>query len=279
MTVIRNIVVAFSMYSQIPMPVFEWKDDDMKYAISFLPLVGLVIGIAEFLCLKLLGLVNLSAASLVIVASLLWMAIPVIVTGGFHLDGFMDVMDAVKSFKSKEEKLAILKDPHIGAFSVISLVLYGITYFALTISVLEMSGLTDSFVMTKDKGYELLIINTNNRGILICCLGFYIVRCFCSITSIVLPHAKKSGMLHNETSKTGKTAIVIIIFELIIGIIASFLVDINLTAAMITALVIYTYFYNRKCQKAFGGVSGDTAGYYVVVGEFLVMLVTFTLLL
>jgi adenosylcobinamide-GDP ribazoletransferase len=29
------------------------------------------------------------------------------------MDGFMDTQDAFKSFKSKEEKLKILEDPHI----------------------------------------------------------------------------------------------------------------------------------------------------------------------
>ena len=43
------------------------------------------------------------------------------VTGGFHIDGFMDTMDAFHSYKPREEKLAILKDSHIGAFAVIML--------------------------------------------------------------------------------------------------------------------------------------------------------------
>ena len=36
----RAAIIAFSMYSRIPMPMFEWKEEDMKYAMCFFPLVG-----------------------------------------------------------------------------------------------------------------------------------------------------------------------------------------------------------------------------------------------
>ena len=39
----------------------------------------------------------------------------------FHIDGFMDTMDAFHSYKPREEKLTILKDSHMGAFAVIML--------------------------------------------------------------------------------------------------------------------------------------------------------------
>ena len=56
-------------------------------------------------------------------------AIPLVITGGFHVDGFMDTMDALCSNQGRERKLEILKDPHTGAFACIFLVcemtLYG----------------------------------------------------------------------------------------------------------------------------------------------------------
>ena len=52
--------------------------------------------------------------------------IPILITGGFHIDGFMDTQDAINSYKPREKKLEILKDPHIGAFAVISLLAYSI---------------------------------------------------------------------------------------------------------------------------------------------------------
>ena len=45
--------------------------------------------------------------------------IPIIITGGIHLDGLLDTADALSSYKSMEEKLEILKDSHTGAFAII----------------------------------------------------------------------------------------------------------------------------------------------------------------
>ncbi len=50
--------------------------------------------------------------------------IPVFVSGGIHLDGFMDTMDALGSWGDKEKKLEILKDSHNGAFAVIGICCY-----------------------------------------------------------------------------------------------------------------------------------------------------------
>ena len=31
MRIIKSVIVSFSMYSKIPMPQFEWKEEDMRY--------------------------------------------------------------------------------------------------------------------------------------------------------------------------------------------------------------------------------------------------------
>ena len=43
MTTLRALVIAFSMYSQIPMPQFTWQDKEMKYAFCFFPWVGAAV--------------------------------------------------------------------------------------------------------------------------------------------------------------------------------------------------------------------------------------------
>ena len=39
-------------------------------------------------------------------------AVPVLVTGGIHLDGYLDTMDALSSWREKQRRLEILKDQH-----------------------------------------------------------------------------------------------------------------------------------------------------------------------
>ena len=44
MKLLKALVISFSMYSGIPMPQFEWKEEDMKYMLCFFPWIGAVIG-------------------------------------------------------------------------------------------------------------------------------------------------------------------------------------------------------------------------------------------
>ena len=39
----KAFIVAFSMYSKIPMPGVKWDSDDMKYHFCFFPFIGAVI--------------------------------------------------------------------------------------------------------------------------------------------------------------------------------------------------------------------------------------------
>lgn len=42
MTIIKSMVIACAMYSKIPMPKVDWNEKNMKYALCFFPLVGLL---------------------------------------------------------------------------------------------------------------------------------------------------------------------------------------------------------------------------------------------
>lgn len=114
-SVFKSVTVAFSMYSRIPMPRFRWETEDMRYHLCFFPWVGGVIGILEYLWF--LGVTRFEIGPTA--ATLIALSIPILVTGGFHLDGFMDTCDALSSWRTREEWLQILSDPHIGAFAVI----------------------------------------------------------------------------------------------------------------------------------------------------------------
>lgn len=115
MKLLKAMVIAFSIYSKIPVPQFEWKEEDMEYMMCFFPWIGGVIGLFFYgwtvLCEKLV-IGNVCYA-------LIAAAIPLMISGGFHVDGYMDTMDAFHSYQSREKKLEILKDSHIGAFAAI----------------------------------------------------------------------------------------------------------------------------------------------------------------
>ena len=98
--VLRSAAMAFLMFSVIPMPRVEWKKENMRYMLCCLPLVGAVIAGALYVWMLLsreLGFGKvLYAAGLTL--------LPVLLSGGIHLDGFCDTADALSSHAAPERK-------------------------------------------------------------------------------------------------------------------------------------------------------------------------------
>ena len=124
MNLIGSFVIAFSMYSRIPMPRMDWTEERMRYALCFFPLIGAVIGVVEIATFALCEILGAG----VLFRTCLLTAVPLLITGGIHMDGYLDVTDARHSYGEREKKLAILKDPHTGAFAIIGLGLYLLLY-------------------------------------------------------------------------------------------------------------------------------------------------------
>ena len=123
MIVLQTMAVAFAMFSALPVPQFTWNSKNMRYALCAFPLIGGVIGALWSFCgaLPLPDMIRAGGFCL----------IPVLVTGGIHLDGYADTSDALSSYGDREKKLEILKDPHCGAFAVIRLCTYFLAYFCV----------------------------------------------------------------------------------------------------------------------------------------------------
>ena len=100
---LHALVIAFSTYSRLPMPRVEWSEENMKYAICFFPLVGAVIGAAVLLWIWLCGVLALAPFFRAAGCT----ALPLLLSGGIHMDGFCDTVDAFLH-QSRERKLEIL---------------------------------------------------------------------------------------------------------------------------------------------------------------------------
>ena len=99
MKLLYSCIIAISMYSRIPMPQIQWTKERMKHALCFFPLVGLIQGLFLALWLWLAEEVfRLSPAMTGLWAA----ALPVLITGGIHMDGFLDTMDGVCSYGDRE---------------------------------------------------------------------------------------------------------------------------------------------------------------------------------
>ena len=112
----RACVMCFSMFCAIPSPFRVWDDEARPLMTLFLPAVGAWIGILWTGLAYLTKLLGLPA----LIAGAILCAYPFLVTGGMHFDGFLDVTDAVKSWRDLDERRRILKDPNVGSFAVLA---------------------------------------------------------------------------------------------------------------------------------------------------------------
>ena len=240
MTVIKSLFIAFSIYSTIPVPQFAWKEEDMKYMMCFFPWIGGVIGLVLYgwcvLC-RQCSIGNLCA-------TLMCGAIPLAISGGFHVDGFLDTMDAFHSYQPRERKLEILKDSHIGAFAVIMFALYGLVYLA-------------AFSEIKDL-----------RLLSVVCAGFFLARGLSGIAVFTFPKAKKEGMVHTFQASGKQRPVNISLFLQCIACVVFMTIRGGSSGGFIALVALLSFgYYFWKTKKELGGITGDTAGYFVVICE------------
>ena len=248
MIVIQTIAVAFAMYSAIPMPRFEWNRFNMKYVMVAFPLVGTVTGLlivlAQWCCRAAPLPVSLTAAVSTVV--------PVIVTGGIHLDGFADTTDALASRKEKKEMLSIMQDPHIGTFAVIGLCMVFLLTFTLWSS-------------AEDLHWILLPA------------GMTLARILSGLSVCSFPVGKNSGLVHlfAEAADRKRVRTILFIADICLCLFL-FTFGTQGTAVVIVAHLVWLYSY-RKTKRAFGGITGDTCGWFLVLAE-LAMLASVVLI-
>ena len=86
-------------------------------SVRFFSLVGCVAGVLPA------GAALLTAGWMPgMVRSTLLVLVSVMVTGGLHCDGLMDMADGVMSGRSRERMLEIMKDSRVGAFGVMAII-------------------------------------------------------------------------------------------------------------------------------------------------------------
>ncbi len=240
---IQSLVIAFSMYSKIPMPKVDWNEKNMRYALCFFPVVGIVIGIITYIIGQLLFLSSCNGLFRAVVMTLL----PLLISGGIHMDGFMDTMDALASYGDREKKLRILKDSHAGAFAIIGFGCYCLWSLAIWSQVTpEMLGII--------------------AGV------FVISRSLSGFSIVTFPPAREDGLARTfqDGAHKKKVAVTMMIFLIAIFVCLfwqNWLLTIGATVAVLCVFVGY----KKMSAKQFGGVTGDLAGFFLMLAELLMI--------
>lgn len=242
----KGFLMAVSMFTIIPLPHNIWDDEGGKHIMKFYPVVGLIVGLIWYGVYK--GLQLLGASTMITAA--ITMITPFIITGMLHLDGFMDVCDALLSRRSKEEKLRILKDSHTGAFAVIALAMLFIVNFAAVYTVVDM--------------------NSNLLGLI-----FIPIISRSLIGYLLLSKEAMKGSSLGAFFKQGTGVIdrALLMIALVIATVTA-MVFVNVkTGIMVSVMIVTALLLVDNCCREFDGISGDTAGFGLVMAETVGILV------
>lgn len=232
------LLMCFSMFTAIPVPGKIWDEDARPVMTLFLPLVGLFIGAAWSLLAYLLGLSALPGP----VRAAILCAYPFLVTGGIHFDGYLDVTDALKSWREPEERRRILKDPNVGSFAVLAGALLIMAQFALFASAGEDTDLV-----------VLALIPTVSRTI--SALAVTVLR--------PMSVSEYSGAYRRGVKRSHAAALsALLALELAAGFVLSGLAGLSLLG------VALGYIHHaRRAFRSLDGMSGDISGYALTFGE------------
>lgn len=244
MKVLRSLAVAFAMYSRLPVPEVEWTQESLAWSLCCFPAVGLVVGIALLLWCALCQW--LSVGPLFFAAG--GVLLPLLITGGIHLDGLCDVCDALGSHQGRERRLEIMHDPHIGAFGVIGCGCWLIAAFALW-------GEVD--VMGKDRFVVALIP--------------VLSRTLSAYAAVTLPAARRDGLLVQFTHAAQPKQCRRLLLTLALvqfGIMGL----LGCGAAAAVGAVLTYFWYRTLALREFGGVTGDLAGFFLQLCELACLL-------
>ena len=156
-------------------------------------------------------------------------------TGGLHLDGFMDTCDAIFSHRDRETRLKILSDTHSGAFAVMGCVI-----------ILMLKSFLFAEIFSHNFFTIALIPVYSRLG-----MGFLLNN---------MPFAKSDGLavILGSSRNSHNNIFFALIFIILISLSSKII--------LITFIIIFIIWKNI-CSKIFGGITGDLLGAFVEISE------------
>ncbi len=237
--------MAWGMFSIIPCPYRGWKEEARGHMLVCFPLVGVCIGGIWYGVFAITGMVPIYLRTILIAL------VPWFFTGYMHLDGYMDVCDAVMSRRDLETRQKILKDSRVGAFAVISI---GILILAQAGSVLTILEKADYKV-----GFALFLIPVASR-----------ISAALAVTNLKPMHTSQYASMTpgqgEKNHKHPKGQFTMLLLVMLLGCLAVFAISISLGLTVLVTMVVY-WIAALYGYRMLAGMNGDISGYALTLGE------------
>lgn len=239
-----GLVLAVQFLTRLPVTlVCPWNSSTRRWAARSYPLVGLLIGVLAVGITQLIGAWLPAPVQALLVLSL-WVGL----SGGLHLDGVMDLADALGSNAPLQRRWEILKDAKIGAFAVIALV------FLLAWKVALLWALINAGVSL---WWLVAIIGLGRLG---------------AVALLVeVPSARHTGLAHAWQQSLSRR-------DLLLAALAPLLwltwIEPTLAVWLMLALGFFVTLYGLVMRRLFGGINGDMLGAAIEGGELWLLLMS-----
>ena len=249
-----GFLLAWQFFSAVPIKKqLDMNAKSVTWMYGFLPIVGLLIG--SIISSGVFILSRYSEISELLLAILIVIGM-IVLTGGLHLDGWIDMSDAFFSYGEKEKRLEILDDPRTGAFGVISV-------FCLLI--LKIGVI-----------YEMLL---HGQLAILPFLIFipFIARMGMLLYFVTMKPAKEKGLAaYFKGIVIQNKLAVLIVVQCVLALVCWFYIGIFSLFISVVVMLIAVAIYRNWSKKHFGGVTGDLLG---ALGEGLEVVLWLTILL
>ena len=241
----------------------------MASARGWFPLVGLLLGtvLASIDVITLLvlgadfpgrsrGTVTYFPISTILLWSILLVVTMVVLTRALHLDGFMDSWDALLGGFDRERRMAILRDPNVGAFAVVGVICL------LLVKVAAMIGLPTTGA---DRLPVLLLFPCLSRWAMLLTMELY-------------PYVRSNG-IGTAFFDGGQGRFR---WQLILGFVFTLVVSVTLAGmvglVLLAAACAVAWGIGAWATRLLGGVTGDIYGAVNELTEVVVLLMVLMLM-
>ncbi len=244
----KAFLIAISFLTRIPYHTEDEIDDKTwQDSLVFYPFCGFIIGL--FSILPFIILITLSKITcfyindlaIIAISAFLYVVISEYMTRLLHFDGFCDCLDAFSAMNtSKERRLEIIKDPHVGSSGVAggALLLMGKMIFLLFICF--------KYIYFSGNHLELIILL-----MLVPMLARFSIVLLASIGT----YPRKSGTAFTTVGKVGVKNLLFAFITMLP------IMGMNIRHWIMFVVILLSVFYwKRKSDKALGGVTGDVLG-------------------
>ena len=245
----NSFKAAFAMFSKIPMPMVDWKKENIKYMMCFFPFVGTCHRHPDLACRR--GPRVHVALEPFFLCCDPYCDPGTLFTGGIHVDGRSGHVRCIKLLAGTHKEAG---DPEGFPCRCIC------HYHSLCIFY-PLAGSLGSAPW-------------NYNGICIMSLGFMMSRCLSGIGVITFPKARTDGTVAEFSRNASEIAVrnVLITMFVILAALMIWVDPVLGVLAAVSALLVF-WWYHHMALKYFGGTTGDLSGFFLCICEVVMALV------